>query len=672
MRTLFLTLMLALLLGISTVFAQDAGLALASTLDARAAANGLPSGDGAISAGEQALGAALSSEIDAFAQQVSEFAQSSPENSGWVASIEQTAQKFNGQIESIPAQGDPRAQAISDAVAQYGQEVEALQAQTPLDPRAQAISDAVAQYGSEPVLDPRGQAISDAVAQYGNEPVLDPRAQAISDAVAQYGRQSVDPRAQAISDAVAQYGKEIAQEQGQGQLSLDDQRRVVQTVRESASEYIDQSGVEHPAIAKRHINHLIQIMVPQHLLPINGYWRALPFSMTTSGQCVNTYGDNDGPGGNSVEEDPGQPLCGYASEGMLPFIVWNGETQPYLPGSSSIYSQEPRFDIEIVRDGNGQSTGSVKMTTTVEYEVVAPDQIHVHLLIQEEDGCSMSADYILELVTADESVCAVAPAISTPEPTEPPPVVEEGPYQVGLPLFNDETECHENNTPPAFSEMRLLEQPDGSIVMDYGTGQQVVYHSGSSYYEYDSGMAGATRQSISLYLYSDGSGGSLSWSINAKDGNICYASHDLTLPGAENSMEATPAPDGSDDSGESGAVSDLGDAPSVPLPEGTYNVTWAEFPGLPCPASMQPDVPNFPQVTITAADGGYLLAAGDLSYLLVEMPGGYSYILFGSDNSGVAMAISAGGMDGHLVGSYTAFSPAGETCMDQLDFAPVP
>ncbi len=84
------------------------------------------------------------------------------------------------------------------------------QVTAPVDPRADAISKAVAQYG-EPVaaLDPRAQAIADAVAQYGIIPV-DPRADAISKAVAQYyANDPVDPRVEAVADAVAQYPQSV-------------------------------------------------------------------------------------------------------------------------------------------------------------------------------------------------------------------------------------------------------------------------------------------------------------------------------------------------------------------------------------------------------------------------------------------------------------------------------
>ena len=78
------------------------------------------------------------------------------------------------------------------------------------------------QYGIEtpgqepptPPYDPRAEAISQAVAQYGQTAPVDPRAEAISRAVEQYGKEPVDPRAQIISDAVEQYGRELRLEVG--------------------------------------------------------------------------------------------------------------------------------------------------------------------------------------------------------------------------------------------------------------------------------------------------------------------------------------------------------------------------------------------------------------------------------------------------------------------------
>lgn len=657
----FIVFFLALfsLSGIGVIVAQDEVSTLATFLDQRAAANGLSSGDGSISATERSVSAALIDEITGFNELITDFEAESATNSAWVESAEAAVQNYNETITR-----DPRAEAISAAVDQYVVETEPIIEQAPIDPRAEAISAAVAQYGNEPVIDPRGQAISDAVAQYGVEDgVVDPRAEAISRAVEQYGQQILDPRAEAISRAVEQYVVD------NDASTYEDRQRVTDTVRESASEYVNQSNVRRPGITKRHVNHLIQFMVPNAMLPINGYWRILPFSMITSGDCIDTYGDNDGPPVSGGDEDPGQPLCGYAEAGELPFIVWN-DIHPYLPGSSSIYSQLPYEQIVVTTDRSGASTGSLLVTTTTEYEVVAPDRILVHLLIQEEGGCSMTADYVIELVTPDESVCPAISAVSTPEPTPEPPEVVEGPYTVGMPFYTDETQCTDANTPPKLgSEVRLLEQEDGSILIDFGTGTQLVY-GGDGFYQFDTGMEAAVRQLVTLVLFDDGSGGSISWSNNAKDGNICYVSNDLTLPGFEaEEPVSTPAP-GDDDSGENSEI-----PPAPPLAAGSYTVTWSAFPGLDCAAGLEEMLPKFPEATIATNGTGYTLTAGGMTYELTEANGQYMFIAFEDDNSGITLTVYDGALamlpEGHWGGTYTYFSPDAEMCINQLDFAPV-
>lgn len=661
LQRIFIVLVLVVLsIRLSSAEAQDEVGLLATLLDQRAAANGLSSGDGNISATERSISTALIDEITGFNELVTGFETDSADNSAWVENAEVAVQNYNERVAL-----DPRAEAISAAVDQYVVESEPIIEQAPIDPRAEAISRAVEQYAGDPVIDPRGEAISHAVAQYGVDENggVDPRAEAISRAVEQYGQQILDPRAEAISAAVAQYMADSDAD------SYEDRQRVTDTVRESANEYVNQSNVRRPGITKRHVNHLIQFMVPNAMLPINGYWRILPFSMITSGDCIDTYGDNDGPPTNGNDEDPGQPLCGYAEAGELPFIVWN-DIHPYLPGSSSIYSQLPHEEIVMTSDRSGASTGSLLITTTTEYEVVAPDRILVHLLIQEEGGCSMTADYVLELVTPDESVCPAISAVSTPEPTLVPPEVVEGPYTVGMPFYTDEAQCTEANTPPELGdELSLFEQADGSVLIDYGAGTQLVY-GGDGFYQFDTGMDAAVRQLVTLVLFEDGSGGNVSWSNNAKDGNICYVSHDLTLPGFESDAPvSTPAPE---DDPNNGTSSDIPPAP--PLTAGNYTVTWSAFPGLECAPELEALLPKFPEATLAANGSAYTLTAGGTTYELTEANGQYYFMAFEDDNSGMTLTVYDGALamlpEGHWGGTYTYFTPDAEMCINQLDFAP--
>lgn len=607
-RIPLLLVILSLALG-GVVMAQSpdgAVTSLASAIDQRAAANGLPSGDGQISAGEQAVASGIVDEVNSFDSEVAEFEASSPEAEAWTEAVDQRVGAFQQEVGEAAAapMRDPRAEAISGAVEQYGKDIQELRDSAPRDPRAEAISGAVAQYGLEPV-----------------RPA--PR----------------DPRAEIVSWAVEQYGKEVAQSQGQSTLSQTDRGRVGRTVRQGASDYIDGSRVKRKNIIRQRINRLIEIAVPSQMLPINGYWRATPFAMSYSGQCKALHGDNDGPSGNP-EDDPGQPLCGYENLGALPFIVWNGETQPYLEGTDSIYSQAPDIRLEMQTDANGATIGSTRVEFIREYQVVAPDRIKVRIAMIEEGGCSATGEYYLELVTADESVCAADQQPSTPEPEETPPPPAEGPYRVVALSINDEDQCKDVNTPPALDEFRLLGQPDGSLVIDYGMGTKQVFQRGSNYYEFDSGMSSAVREHLSISVQPEGTG-LLSWSMNDRNGNICSTFRDFALPGMEPDVPATstPAPDEPNTgSTTTGSASDANQM--LPIADGRYKVEWTVLEAI-CPVAMQPLAPSFTEITISHLDAATLVGDyGAGTYTFTDMTGGNFFVVMSATQGDLSTAMS--------------------------------
>ncbi|MBE0688867.1 MAG: hypothetical protein IH587_01940, partial [Anaerolineae bacterium] len=601
MRTshrLFLIL-IALLLSVNTGFAQSLNpqaAALGSSIDQRAATNGLLSGDGTLSHGEKWVAELVEQGIAEFSQQVADFEGASPENSQFAEAMDQDSAQIAAQVAQVEdgTAIDPRTQAISDAVAQYGKEPAA-----PLDTRAQIISDAVAQYGREPAntIDPRAEAISRAVEWYD-----------------QHAQEQRDPRAEAISNAVAQYGREEATLQGRSELSHRDSATLRRSVREGAQDYIDGSNIRRKRIVQRYVDHLVEFMVPSQNMPINGYWRVQPFAMTSSGQCQALTGDNDGPSAMD-DSNPGQPLCGYENPGGLPFIVWEYADHPYLPGTSSIYSREPETRTELIRDQNGQTTGSMRVTTTREYEVIAPDQIRVHLVMAEEGGCTQTADYLLELVTADEAICAQMPPISTPEPTQPPPA--ETTYRVGLPLITSPEDCNESNTPPEFDEVRVIPQSDGSLLLDYGVGAQTLYQASDRNYTFEGDTGNGARTSLSLTLLSDGEA-SIFWSVNTRDGNICSLSLPLTLPGSESSSQAESTPTETPAPSSSGASQSQAVNYSL---NGRYRITWNIMDML-CPPDMQTMIPGWTEATMAQPDTATLtFAAEGHDYMLSDMNG---------------------------------------------------
>ncbi len=445
---------------------------------------------------------------------------------------------------------------------------------------------------------------------------------------------------------------------------------------------IDHSNLSHKAVVKRVMQRYIEMMTPSEEVPISGYWRAQPYNYSRSGICEVYTGDNGGMGGEYVDNNPGEPLCGYGSaeDGSdgLSFIEWQNSDFPYIQGTSSIYGNEPSVDIDIVRDANGATIRNMRTEHTTEYEVVAPDRIIVHDTIREVGGCTLQADYVLELVTQDETVCNIMELppdlISTPVPVTTPPPAEPQPVRVGQPIFTDEEECTEANRLPALDTVTIASSADGAVVLNYGSGAtagSLTLYGGDGYYEYDSGMAVAMRQSVSLVLFDDGTGGSIFWSNNRKDGNICSASYDVTLPNSENSASATPAP-GDDSTTTSGSSADetATNGASAGSLAGHYTVTWSGYPAMECPAALEAALPNFTDALVSEDGGSYLLEAGDASYQLDKSTSGqYSYIVFNSDNSGMVVVISAGDA-GHLIGSYTLFAADGSMCAKMLDYAP--
>src|SRR5690606_36012252 len=119
----------------------------------------------------------------------------------------------------------------------------------------------------------------------------------------------------------------------------------------------------------------------------------------------------------------------------------------------------------------------------------------------------------------DETVCNIMDV--TPEsaddddPTLPPG--ETRTMRVGMPLYQDESQCDDSNRPPMLDNVLLTAGVDGSLTLDDGSGMQTLYGDGWGYYEFNAGSSGA-REVISLALYNGGRDGQLSWLTSAGAG----------------------------------------------------------------------------------------------------------------------------------------------------------
>lgn len=675
-RSRILFVLTTLFLAANLVTAQDQ-TDLAAGIDQQAAAGGLPAGDGIISPAEQGLSAALHQEITAFSASIAAFEQSSPENATWMDSLEQGVSDYNQYTLSSASTSEPLAQTLTAVSNNLNSLMADLETQAAGDAAAQSI---LASVSDTDANEPLSAAASDAYAEQIMNTVMEhhrqqnaeqaAQAQEIMDAFNEYNRQrnaEAAAQAKAIQDAFNEYVRENAQKQGRDTLSTSDQSTMVQSVIDAIDDYLNQSDVKRKETVKRRIKRMIDIMVPSHNLPINGYWRPLPYTTSISGTCINLNGNNDGPGTSGVpNENPGEPLCGYAPQGQTPYITWTDGSHPYLPGTSSMYGQSPQETFETVQNGQGQTTGSVKVTTFTEYEVISPTQIRVHMFRQEAGGCTQNAHFMLELVTPDDSVCPIAEAVATPEPTptEPPPV--QGTFKVGLPLINDETQCDETNTPPQPDEVIVVEQNDHAVTLDYGTGTQVLYPSGKDYYEYSSGRSSNVRHTISLSVSKDRTNGFLSWSISNLDtGKLCSYGNELMIPASESTPEPTAQP----------VEAETPDDPSAfafKLNTGTYSGSRDAIPGLDCPDAVQSQIPALEQVVIRADGDGFTLASDGMDFPMAYVEGQYMYSTINADNSMVYLGIFGQPSDGHLSGMYSLALPEGQTCAYLLEFVPAP
>lgn len=673
-RLCFLFLTLTLLvgaLGIQPSATQPAAASdhrqeinsLAMAIDNRASMNGLPSGDGSVSPAEYAISEVIWNDINSFNTDLESFEQASPINAASVESVEITITDYYVKVFDPSSRPD----AEMDMAQNLNQLTQEITDYIHLEQITQELTNEMIEYKT-------WQEIIEATEQYlaENPPAdtqsLEQLTQEITNAI--YMEQLTEEITnevinqqiwQEIIDATEQYLAENAPATPE---------QVGQTVKDGTSDYIkNDPKIKRKNINRKRAENRIEFYVPSQMLPINGRWRVQPYRTNVIGDCFNTDAWAHGDGGGSDVEELGDPLCGYENLGGLPFITWQGSIHMYLPGTSSIYSDYPSTGYLATRsEANGPLDSSRKYVTTVEYEVVAPDRILVHYLARFDGGCAIEATYEIVLVKADESVCPAQssyvptkgntePGQITPVkdddelPIEEPPVFE-GPYTVGMP-FGTAPQCEF----PTMTEVRLLDQGNGVLVMDYGTGQKTLYRD-STGYTYDSGFGPTGWENLSLFFNSNGNG-YLTWNKTDATGQMCSVSQDLYLPGQ------VPADTPTTDSTTS---SDAGPVAGGTLADGEYAVEWSIMEAT-CPADLQAVMPSFTNVTVTFNDKTVVLSYDGGEIVLDDMMGLGTYMymdMTGSPMLNVALT-NVSGIDVQL--TWMAMSQTGSTCTASTTFA---
>ncbi|MBZ0317009.1 MAG: hypothetical protein K8L91_11375 [Anaerolineae bacterium] len=631
---------------------------LAMAIDNRASMNGLSSGDGSISPAEYAISEVIWNDINSFNTDLEAFEQANTLNATSANALETTMTNYYEQVANPTARPDAE-----------------MNMTTTLEQQSPQVSDPVALEQIKQSLTTdlinymTWQELINAADEYFNENPTSMTAEEVSNALyLEQIKQSL------TTDILNELAKQELIEAGNQYLAENSPAtpdKVGQTVKDGTSDYIkNDPKIKRKNINRKRAENMIEFYVPSQMLPINGRWRVRPYTTNVIGDCFDTDTWAQGEGGGSDEEELGDPLCGYENLGGLPFITWQAEIHMYLPGTSSIYSDYPRTGYLATRSqANGPLDSSRKYVTTVEYEVVAPDRILVHYLARFDGGCAIEATYEIVLVKADESVCsaqnsyvpqdatqpgAINPVKDDDElPIEEPPVFE-GPYTVGMPI-GTAPQCEF----PAMNEIRLLDQGNGALVMDYGTGQKTLYRD-SVGYTYDSGLGATGWENLSLFFNSNGNG-YLTWNKTDATGQMCSVSQDLYLPGQVPVDTPTQPTD-------STGSSDAGPVAGGTLTDGEYAVEWSIMEST-CPADLQAVMPAFANVTVTFNDKTVVLSYDGGEIVLDDMMGLGTYMymdMTGSPMLNISLT-NVSGMDVQL--SWMAMSQTGSTCTASTTFA---
>ncbi len=598
--------------------------ALAMAIDNRASTNGLPSGDGVISPAENAISEVIWNDINRFNQGLDEFEATSPANTAAIDEVEITITDYYVKVFDPASRPDAQA----DMATSLQQLTDEITNELYLDHLTEELV-------NEIVQDQIWQELIEATEQYllENEAAYNPQA-------------------------------------------------VGETIKQGANDYIqNETKIKRKNINRKRVENMVEFYVPSQLLPTNGMWRVRPYTASFTGNCDSVLGGlarGDGDDGTGGADDPGEPLCGFENPGGLPFITWQYDMHMYLPGTNNVYSGMPEVGYTASHSSfNGPTDGSQRSERTIEYEVISPDLIRVHYLIRYSGGCAIEATYEMELVTADESVCPdlssydptkgdsdpveiipgqgeqSVPVRSNDEvPTEEPPV-SEGPYTVGAPLMPPAAACEM----PPLTEVRLLDQGSGVLVLDYGTGQQTLYRDGTGF-TFDSGFGASGWENINLYFNGDGSG-YLTWNKTTTSGQMCNLSQDLYLPGTAPVNNTPVEPTGA-----------TGDAPVVggTFTDGTYGVEWATAMTV-CPADMQALLPTYAQVTVTFTDDTTVVLSYDGGEMVLTDSMGLGTFMYMDVTASPMITVgltNLGGMDVLL--SWMAMSPTGSSCMTSATF----
>ncbi len=391
---------------------------------------------------------------------------------------------------------------------------------------------------------------------------------------------------------------------------------------------------------------------------VNGLWVLDPNASTynSSGSCNIPGGDNGGMGGEyQPDELPKVPVCMTADQQWLKVDA----SGPYPLDVPSYYS-ESEMSRELL-ETNGETTGSVNLTTTRKYHVISPSEIEYLYIRHEEGGCTTTSTVRYKLVEANNLVCsgvvmtpeytAVPTQMPTPKPgeTQQPPMTPEPPIQIGeytIEIPVPDASCNADQMPPA-DQLAVNYDNNQNMFINFGGLSFTLFWNGSDYYEYRKG----NQFMVSVNTYPGGS--SLSWS---KQG--CFVNSQLmggNMPAAATSVPVEPTDE---------AVTD-----AAAIAGSSFSVTW-DAPAYMCAAENKSMLPDLNSAVLTAqTDGNFTFSVAGIDYTLTNQDGIFGFNQFNTDGSMLMIGMN-GFYEGIGSGSFSVIGADGKSCISLLTFTP--
>ncbi len=386
---------------------------------------------------------------------------------------------------------------------------------------------------------------------------------------------------------------------------------------------------------------------------VPGFWRQTRSQTTIIGTCK-AMGIAHNPDGGGDSPTPVIPLTPIYQSSTADFLFINDYPYPLVqPQLYSTTTTSRELNLQ-----TGSSSGSIKTSTTTEYQIVASDLIAIHNIYKEEGGCSVESSSKYELVQTDSSVVKVTvDDIATLQPTltaivEVTPIPPEQPIPPGtypVTWTVDSGTCTDK-TQPTFTQAKIDYTNNGDMLLRLGDDEHTLFAVGSDdniRYQLISSERQITVQVLSGVIKMD-------WGKFASVTNMCFKSGEL---GISTTATTTAAP-----------FIDPTATPIVATNNQSYQISFHPDEQM-CPSDIQKKLPAFDGATFEALPEGRYQLLVDGNILTFKDQYGYATYDGSEPSKGITYQISAqlNGQGGML--GLTYMNASGAFCLAEMSLS---